>query len=228
MSYVFPMILVMQKKLVEQADPVAALEMQRYMKIPTPFYGVKAPERREIFKQAREHTKITTFQQYAGLIRWLWCGQYREEQYLALDVAEHYKALRNDERALDLFIELMESADHWDTLDKLASALIGPKLIHSEDLIGYVTAWRQSESLWVRRAALLVMLKHKTEVNRELLEETVRVLSTEDEFFIRKAIGWLLREHGKTSPDWVKSLLSEVSLSALSYREANRIMVLEM
>ncbi|WP_246616520.1 DNA alkylation repair protein [Thaumasiovibrio subtropicus] len=214
----------MQKKLAEQADDQKAREMRAYMKIATPFYGVQSPERKAIFKEARAHTTIDNLEQFGALVRWLWCGNFREEQYLALDVAEHYKKLRTVE-AFPLFVELLESADHWDTLDKIASNLIGPLLLKDPSLKSHILTWRESENMWLRRASLLVHLKHKDATDVELLTETIGMLAEEDAFFIRKAIGWVLREYSKTDPTFVREFLKVQPLSPLSYREANRIMI---
>ncbi len=224
MSFVFPMVLFMQKKLAESADRQQSMEMGAYMKIAKPFYGVKAPERKAIFKEARSHTKIETSEQYIALIRWLWCGNFREEQYMALDVAEHYKSFRN-RNVFEHYVELLESADHWDTVDKIASNLIGPLLLSNPELKSHIYEWRQSENIWLRRASLLVHLKHKQYTDIELLTETIALLANDEEFFIRKAIGWVLREYSKTNPTFVRHYLQTQSLSSLSYREANKIMV---
>ena len=221
MSLVIPMVIFMQQRMAEAGNADDAKAMQAYMKTEQPFYGVKAPERKAIFKQAREHTKITSFIEYKRLVLWLWSGENREEQYLAMDVAEYYKAFRTLE-AFPIYEEMLTEATHWDTADKLASNLIGPLVKEHRELESVVCNWRESDNMWLRRASLLVHLKHKADTNLPLLEETILMLANEKEFFIRKAIGWVLREYAKTDADYVKSfvLAHQEQLSPLSQQEA--------
>ncbi|KHT65633.1 DNA alkylation repair protein [Photobacterium gaetbulicola] len=221
MSLVIPMVIFMQQRMAEAGNAEEAKAMQAYMKTDQPFYGVKAPERKAIFKQAREHTKITSFIEYKRLVLWLWSGENREEQYMAMDVAEYFKAFRTLE-AFPVYEEMLTEAGHWDTVDKIASNLIGPLIKAHRELEDVVRNWRESDNMWLRRASLLVHLKHKSETNLSLLEETILMLASENEFFIRKAIGWVLREYAKTDSDYVRSFVQryQEQLSPLSRKEA--------
>ncbi|MGF1727095.1 DNA alkylation repair protein [Photobacterium nomapromontoriensis] len=221
MSLVIPMVIFMQQQMAEAGNATDAKAMQAYMKTEQPFYGVKAPERKAIFRRARQHTKIQSLIDYKRLVLWLWSGENREEQYLALDVAEYYKAFRTLD-AFEVYEEILLGADHWDTLDKIASNLIGPLVIDHRELEQKLLVWRCSDNMWLRRASLLVHLKHKDQMNLALLEETILLLTHESDFFIRKAIGWVLREYAKTDPEYVKDFVARHSdqLSALSQREA--------
>ena len=221
MSLVIPMVIFMQQRMAEAGNTDDAKAMQAYMKTEQPFYGVKSPERKAIFKQAREHTKISSFIEYKRLVLWLWSGENREEQYLAMDAAEYYKSFRTLE-AFPVYEEMLNEASHWDTVDKLASNLIGPLVKEHRELEDVVRGWRESENMWLRRASLLVHLKHKAETNLPLLEETILMLASEKEFFIRKAIGWVLREYAKTDAEFVKRFVMthQEQLSSLSRQEA--------
>ncbi|WEM45312.1 DNA alkylation repair protein (plasmid) [Photobacterium sp. DA100] len=221
MSLVIPMVIFMQQRMAEAGNVNDAKAMQAYMKTDQPFYGVKAPERKAIFKQAREHTKITSFIEYKRLVLWLWSGENREEQYLALDVAEYYKAFRTID-AFPVYEEMLTEASHWDTVDKIASSLIGPLVKEHRELEQVVRNWRQSDNMWLRRASLLIHLKHKSETNLPLLEETILMLASENEFFIQKAVGWVLREYAKTDAQYVKLFVQryQQQLPPLSQREA--------
>lgn len=224
MSLIIPMVIFMQQRMADAGNAEDAKAMQAYMKTDQPFYGVKAPERQAIFKQAREHTKVGTFTDYSRLVLWLWSGENREEQYLAMDVAEYYKAFRTKE-AFEIYEEMLLEADHWDTVDKIASNLIGGLVKEHRELEEKLREWRVSDNMWLRRASLLAHLKHKSETNVPLLEETILMLADEEEFFIRKAIGWVLREYSKTDPDYVSAFVAcnEGKLSALSKKEALKV-----
>ncbi|MCW8328695.1 DNA alkylation repair protein [Photobacterium sp. SDRW27] len=224
MSLIIPMVIFMQQRMAEAGNAEDAKAMQEYMKTEQPFFGVKAPERKAIFKQAREHTKVSTFIEYSRLVLWLWSGENREEQYLAMDAAEYYKAFRTRE-AFDIYEEMLLGANHWDTVDKISSNLIGPLVKDYRELEQKLIEWRGSNNMWLRRASLLAHLKHKTETNVPLLEETILMLAHEDEFFIQKAIGWVLREYSKAEPEYVSDFVAKHSdkLAPLSKREALKV-----
>ncbi|PSU35735.1 DNA alkylation repair protein [Photobacterium lutimaris] len=221
MSLVIPMVIFMQQRMAEAGNTDDAKAMQAYMKTDQDFYGVKAPERKAIFKQAREHTQISSFIEYKRLVLWLWSGENREEQYLAMDAAEYYTSFRTLE-AFPIYEEMLKEASHWDTVDKISSNLIGPLVKEYRELEDVVREWRLSDNMWLRRASLLIHLKHKQQTNLSLFEETILMLANENEFFIRKAIGWVLREYAKTDSEYVKSFVQrhQEQLSRLSQQEA--------
>jgi 3-methyladenine DNA glycosylase AlkD len=214
-------IQVCRNKLRNSRDAQTAAEMQRYMKSEQPFYGVKTPLRKKIFREAMAACPITSRADYEAIIAALWAGQYREELYQALEVAQNCRAFHGPESWL-LYEKLVFTAPHWDTLDWLATRVVSPLILQDRRLEAKLIAWSESDSFWVRRASLLAHLKHKGETNRELLAKTIIKLADEDEFFIRKAIGWVLREYSCTDPQWVYDFVSQHNdeLSALSRREA--------
>ncbi|MGF1691006.1 DNA alkylation repair protein [Photobacterium kagoshimensis] len=226
MSLMIPMVIFMQQRLVEVSNKDDAIAMQAYMKIQQPFYGVKSPARKEVFKQARAHTLVDDFTNYRRLVLWLWSGTHREELYLAMDVAEYYKKFRTKE-AFEVYEEMLATADNWDTVDKLASNLIGELVKDHREFEAKLRTWRVSENMWLRRASLLAHLKHKGDTNLSLLEETILMLAHEKEFFIQKAIGWVLREYSKTDPSYVNLFIHRhrSKLAPLSQREAMKIVI---
>lgn len=92
-----------------------------------------------------------------------------------------------------------------------------------EDRKFYVDKWLVSEHLWLQRCALLFQLKYKKEIDTELLSYTIHFLLGSKEFFINKAIGWVLREYSKTNPEWVEDFVYKTELHSLSRKEALRI-----
>jgi 3-methyladenine DNA glycosylase AlkD len=216
-----PLVSELRTQLAAAADPDDAAAMQAYMKTDQPFYGVKSAPRRAILRDARRLFPITTRGEYEAVVRQLWAGVHREEMYLALDVAEQLKRYR-DVASWSLYVELMHRSKWWDTLDWIAAKLIGLLVLEHRQLERELIAWRADPSLWVRRASLLAHLKHKDATNRSLLAETILLLAHEEEFFIRKAIGWVLREYAKVNPTWVVDFVAahEAELSSLSKREA--------
>ena len=209
------------KELEKASDPEKAIQMQAYMKTTQLFYGVQAGPRRRIFKTATKAFKVRSRGEYKQVIFELWRGRYREDMYQALEVAEHFKEFR-DKKSWPIYEKLVKSAPHWDTLDWIAGKLISPLIGSERELEKKLVKWARSKSIWVRRASLLAHLHHRSETNTVLLAETILLLSHENEFFIRKAIGWILRDYSYTNPKWVREFVEENqdTLSVLSKREA--------
>ncbi len=216
-----PIVVELRGQLSAQANTDYAVAMQAYMKTDQPFYGVKSKARRANFRTARQRYPIISRDEYRDVIFDLWRGAHREEMYLALDVAELVKPYR-DLKSWPIYVTLMESAPWWDTLDWIAGKIMSLMILEHRELEPELVGWRVDENMWVRRASLLAHLKHKTATNTGLLGETIEMLAHEEEFFIRKAIGWVLREYSKTDPAWVRDFVAahENELSPLSKREA--------
>ncbi|MBX7256614.1 MAG: DNA alkylation repair protein [Candidatus Hydrogenedentes bacterium] len=212
---------VLRRALRVHADPEIAVGMQAYMKTSQFFYGIKTPVRRGLLRDALKKHPIEGQEAYEAAVRDLWYGKSREEMYLAVDLAEACRAYRTD-ASFPLYEEMLHSASNWDTVDGIAASLLGGLVRSNRAHERTVEHWITDPNFWVRRAALLVHLKHKKETNTALLEKTIVALMHEKEFFIRKAIGWVLREYAKTDPAWVRRFVArhEKGLSPLSKREA--------
>ena len=216
-----PIVTAIRQDLEKAADPQKAQAMQAYMKTDQKFYGVQASERRSIFKTAAKKHPINSRQQYKQVILELWQGTYREDMYQALEVAERFKAYRDGE-SLPLYERLIETSPNWDTLDWIAGKLVSALILSDRHLETRLVGWSEAPNFWVRRAALLAHLHHREQTNTELLTETILKLAHEKEFFIRKAIGWVLRDYSYTNPQWVRQFVATHAdlLSGLSKREA--------
>ena len=203
-------------------NPAKAAPMQAYMKTDQPFYGIQATERRIIFKECVALYPVEEQDDYEDVVRTLWDGEHREDMYQALETAEYFTAFRTAD-SWRLYEDLVHSAPHWDTLDGIAGKLISELLLRERPRFEKrLIVWRKDDNVWVRRASLLAHLHHGKETNRELLGETIRLLMPEKEIFIRKAIGWVLRDYANTDPLWVIEYVRQVEagLSGLSRREA--------
>ncbi|MEY4268768.1 MAG: hypothetical protein RIS90_3303, partial [Pseudomonadota bacterium] len=88
-------------------------------------------------------------------------------------------------------------------------------------------AWLGHPNLWVRRVAMLHQLGWKAQTDQARLFRYALALAPETEFFIRKAIGWALRDHARTQPEAVRAFLAEhgLVLSGLTRREAGKHLV---
>ncbi|NHZ87315.1 MAG: DNA alkylation repair protein [Planctomycetia bacterium] len=216
-----PITIFIKTELKRHGNTVKAPQMQAYMKTDQPFYGVQSKPRKQIFRDAIKKYPITSQENWELIILELWNGTHREEMYQALEVAERYK-IYHDETAWNLFEKLLRSATNWDTVDWLSSNLIGRLVEKYRHFERQLVEWSADENFWVRRASILAHLKHKEKTNINLLSQTILKLAHEKEFFIRKAIGWVLRQYSYADSDWVLQFVKnhEDELSGLSKREA--------
>jgi 3-methyladenine DNA glycosylase AlkD len=211
------------------ADPERAEAQRAYMKSPLPFYGISSPDLRAALRDPLKLHRLASFDDWEVAIRTLWdTARHREEWYAALKIAEYrwYHHWRTDLRALPLFLHMIKTGAWWDVCDEIASRLIGPlRLAHPDEMTPTLVAWAHDDHMWVRRVAILSQLKAKEGTDTALLTATIEPNLGDREFFVRKGIGWALREFSKTDPVWVQEFVETHAdrISPLSKKEALRL-----
>ena len=225
----FEAVAEVRRRLADSADPLRAPQMQAYMKSAMPFRGVSADPLRKICREVFAAAPLPDRSTWARAVLDLWDNaRFREERYAALALTGHrFYRDHQDESTLDLYLHLVTTGAWWDFVDAIASHRIGPILrAQFESVEPRIRVWASDEHMWVRRTAILCQLSAKAATDVELLrlviEQNLDDSRFGKEFFIRKAIGWALREHAKTDESWVADFVHEHrgSLSALSQREA--------
>ena len=215
----------------EAGDPRRAKDQQRYMKSTMAFRGISAPELKAMVGPllADPAYLLTGRDQWEATVRGLWDGaRFREERYAALAICGHrlYRLWAVGRASMPLYRYLVESGAWWDFVDDIAAHRVGPVLrAHPQTESDRMRSWAMAEDLWVRRAAILSQLLSKDGTDRQLLLDCITPNVTDREFFIRKAIGWSLRQYsrsGVAAADWVRSIVEELGprLSPLSRKEA--------
>ena len=141
-------------------------------------------------------------------------------QYVATD---YLNALVEQLTPQDLSrIELLITRKSWwDTIDALGK-VIGGIFLNFPEIRLQLIRWSQHDNIWLRRVAIDCQLSLKQQTDKALLSEIIQNNFGQSEFFINKAIGWALREYGKTNPDWVKNFVQQhrEKMAQLSVREA--------
>jgi 3-methyladenine DNA glycosylase AlkD len=216
-----------RKGLAARADPAKAPQMQAYMKSPLPYRGVPTPTLRIICREAFCFPRLATFAAWRATVLELWRGAaYREERYAAIELCGHrfYRGFQTL-AALPLYEEMVVTGAWWDYVDVIAIHRLGELLRRfPAPMTAAMRRWSRSRDVWKRRSAILCQLSFKQDANLELLYECIERAMDEREFFLRKAIGWALREYAKTDPDEVVRYvrMHHARLSPLSRREALR------
>lgn len=132
-----------------------------------------------------------------------------------------------DPDLLPLCERMVREGAWWDLVDGIAAWWVSPLYAaHRKTVRAVLDSWRRDESLWLRRAVLLAHLHHKEHTDEAALFADVRALMHEEAFFIRKAIGWALRQHSYVAPAAVAAFLTthRRQLSGLSYREGAKVL----
>jgi 3-methyladenine DNA glycosylase AlkD len=220
------LVTAVRKGLAELADPAKAEDMRAYMKSAMPFYGVPGGQRRPLANRLfREHPLPDKASWLAG-VGMLWRGaERREERYMAVELLAYRPYLRwRAPDVLPLYEELIVTGAWWDFVDEIAIRHVGPLLAaHRTLLTPVMRAWSTDGDRWRRRTSVICQIKAKADTDTELLADCVEANVDDQDFFLRKGIGWALREYGKTDPAWVRAFVAvHPELSALSRREATR------
>ena len=217
--------------LVANANPARAEQQQAYLKSTMPCHGVPNPTVRLIVRTAlRAHPELTR-QQWIKLIEQLWDqASHREQCLAAIEVADAKRKWAGAD-LLDLYEKMAVTGAWWDLVDPLASHLVGDVLRHDPGQADRMRTWARADDPWLRRVAILCQLQFGPDTDTELLAEVIEANLFDTQFgtgfFIRKAIGWALRQYARTDPDWVRTFVAdhEEGLSTLSRREALRNLV---
>ena len=213
----------------EAADPEKAARMRSYMKSAMPYRGVQSTPLRAVLRGLLAEHRLPDRDAWESCVRDLWdTAEFREERYAAIAVTAHRHYLPyQDPPSLPLYRHLVVSGAWWDYVDPLATRGVGPILAsHAEQVTPVIRAWAVDDDLWLRRTAVICQLHREADTDlrllREVIEPNLAGSRFDREFFVRKAIGWALRQHARTDPDWVRAFVSEhhAGLSGLSRREA--------
>ncbi|MGW7088536.1 DNA alkylation repair protein [Streptomyces sp. NPDC054871] len=203
------------------ADPVRAAQAQAYMKNVAPFLGLPSPLRRELSRTVLAGLPRPDEADCTAIALRCWELPEREYAYFTVDyLRRHVKRLSSG--FLPVTRHLVTTVSWWDTVDALAAHVVGGLVAADPKLKDEMDAWIEDEDLWVARTALLHQLRHKDTTDAERLFAYCLRQSGHPDFFIRKAIGWCLREYAKTDPEAVRGFVERERgrLAPLSVREA--------
>lgn len=199
-----------------------AAAMSKYMRNRFQFFGIKSDLRKSIQKDFLMTYQLPNGDELKDLIGKLWAAPQRECHYFAMEILE--KPIKKaDDSWMPLLEKMILENSWWDTIDAVASKLIGAYLKKYPGFrSSYPEKWIASDNFWFRRTALLYQLKYKKDTDFEKLKSYILRTAHEKEFFIQKAEGWALREFAKINAEVVGQFVAENAaiLSQLTKREA--------
>jgi 3-methyladenine DNA glycosylase AlkD len=211
-------------ELSQHKNPDRAAAQQAYMKSAVPYLGLSMSALRTIVRQQTRTWQVdqSTWQ---DTFLDLWdTATHREHRYAANTIARARFAQKwQSPHLLPTYEHLIVTGAWWDYVDEIAAHLVGEVLRqHHREASEVVRDWASADDLWLRRTAILCQLRHRTETDQQLLAEVIELNAADPSFWIRKAIGWALREYARSNRDWVlqKVIALSAKLSPLSKREA--------
>ena len=200
--------------------------MQRYMKSAMPYYGIAGPTQKRLWREVFAAHPFDSCDGMRSAALDLWRNaRYREERYAAIALTDlrrydHCQTLE----AVPMYEEMIVTGAWWDYVDWIASHQLGAILRHEpKRMTSLMRRWaKATDSSWKRRAAMLCQLRFRHDTDVDLLYDCIEPNLSDRDFFIRKAIGWALRQHAWTDAREVRRYVSanRDRLSPLSVREA--------
>lgn len=215
----------LHRSLAAVAEPARAPAMQAYMKSDMPYLGVSAVPRRAVCKAVFADLSWNNSADWQADVLAVWRGaRFREERYAALELSG-VRAARAFQRidALPMYEEMIVTGAWWDFVDTIAGERL-LALLHADPaaMRAAMLQWSADADMWKRRSAILCQLGAKRETDTDLLAACMVPSLGSKAFFLRKAIGWALRQYARTDAGWVRRYVDkyEAELSGLSKREA--------
>lgn len=207
----------------ENKNTENAFSMAKYMRNQFAFFGIKTKDRREILKRIWKENQIEVAKNPREIALALFKLPEREFHYCAIEIL--IKQLKNKYQKKDIqLIEiLITTHSWWDSVDTISKYILGEYVLeHPSETNENIERFSNSENMWLNRSAILFQLGYKQKTNFDLLKSECEKHKNSNEFFIKKAIGWALREYAKTNPEVVINYLNHTNLKKLSQKEAKK------
>jgi len=204
------------------ADPERARTMAAYLRDQFAFLGIAAGPRRQAQKAALAELVALgrpSAEVLEGFARSCWERPEREFQYAGCDAVRRWIG-RCDASFLVVLADLIVTKPWWDTVDSLAVA-VGALAERHPELEAELDRWNGLTDLWMVRVSIIAQLGRRERTDAGRLYARCAAQAGHRDFFVRKAIGWALRDYARTDPAGVRSFVAaHPELSGLSVREA--------
>jgi 3-methyladenine DNA glycosylase AlkD len=198
----------LEERLRGVATPERAAQEKRYLRSDFDFLGATVQQIDAAVKHAAREHRDMTHDELVTLVETLWATPIHERRMASVMFLERFGGLLSA-RDLDLIERLVRASGTWALVDGLAVDVLGGLTGRDPDGVTPVLdRWAADGDFWVRRASLLAELRPiraGTPLDRFLARAEPMI--EDKEFFIRKAIGWVLREAGKRHPSEVAAWL---------------------
>ncbi len=206
-------------------NPERAVQEKRYLKSPFKFFGTSLPYTDKVAKEFREENPEANYEFVIELTRKLWTSAYHDEKRLALRLLQFFPKYL-DIGAVTMLEKMLMESPSWDLVDDISIHLVGTVLEIDKKAYAFLNKWSRSENFWMKRASLIsqILMFRRGKGDRQLFYEFAERMVFDREFFIRKAIGWCIREISKADPKAAFDFLMRIKdrASGLTLREGSK------
>ncbi len=206
-----------------QGTPARAASEKAYLKSDLEFTGTPVPATRAVIRSWCRARPGLTRQELVALTRALWARPVFECRMAAVELLDAKAGLLEAGDAV-LVEQMLRTARTWALVDGLAEHVMGGLTERCPELTTMLDRWACADDFWLRRSAMLALLRplRRGEGDFERFSRYADQMLDEKEFFIRKAIGWVLRETAKRRPELVAAWLAPRAhrASGVTMREA--------
>ena len=207
----------------DAGSPERAEHDQAYLKSRLVHYGTSVPSIRTVAKRfAAQHPDLD-HDELVELVVALWDEPIHERRMIAVELLDEY-ADRLERGDIELLERLLRESRTWALVDGLAASVVGPLVERNAELGAVLDRWAADGDFWIRRSALLALLKplRRGEGDFDRFARYSDAMLDDGEFFVRKAIGWVLRDTARKRPDLVFGWLRPraTRASGVTIREA--------
>jgi 3-methyladenine DNA glycosylase AlkD len=204
----------------QNADPLQAGPMKKYMRDQFEYLGIKTPKNIALQKEFFAEHGLPRLSDLDTVLHDLWSLPQREFQYVAVGLLGRFNK-KIPAKFIKTIEDMIITKSWWDTVDSIAGGTVGVHFQRFPEVrADYLSKWRNSDNFWLRRTAILFQLNYKKETDFDLLSEIIRENLDSKEFFINKAIGWSLRQYARVDPKAVTEFVTSTPLQPLSRGEA--------
>lgn len=208
------------------SNPEFAKQMKAYLRDQFEFYGIKTKLRRDLLKETVVNNKDEVSTNVRAISKELFNSKYRELHHCGVELFEKHLKKKYQKADINQIEYFIITNSWWDTVDFIAKQILGAYLKQfPEETEVVISKFSASKNMWLNRSAILFQLGYKNQTDEALFYKLCLEHRHSDEFFIQKAIGWALREYGKTNPESVLNFVKSNSLKPLSEREAIRNLI---
>ncbi len=218
-------------KLHENASTEKAIWQKNYMRRQFEFLGVTKPQLKKIYQDfkikfnlAKPSKDLQSAKIIVDIVNKCYNQEYREYLYFALFLLEDNCFIFGVDNCY-LLEKYIESCAWWDSIDFLAPNVVGKIFLEDCQLReSCLNKWQEMDNFWFNRVCILFQLKYKKKTDFEYLKFLCLKYKATEEFFVKKALGWALREYSKTNSHAVEDFINTNSdLPQLTKREGIRI-----
>lgn len=213
----------LEKLFKAHANAREAEAMSKYMKFLFPFLGIKKPARKELSRTLMADIKPGMNEDWlVEAVELLWNKPEREYHYVAIELLQRYAPKHLGEHTWSRVEGWLTQKSWWDSVDAISAYVAAPMALKFPSVKRKLKSYITHKNFWLKRVAIIHQLPYYENTDVIFLKEACLKNAEDKEFFIRKAIGWALRQYARTNPDWVKQFVREhqMQLSPLSVREA--------